>query len=90
MSETEPRTIEHLFDAFLGAPKPDQPDREALIDNPLTPFGGGLTGKLIRTVSRADVAPVDGDGRGGSVIRTVSFLGSCGSAIQRPGGHSQA
>jgi len=40
MSETEPRTIEDLFDAFLGAAKPDQPDREALIDNPLTPFGG--------------------------------------------------
>jgi hypothetical protein len=55
----------------------------ALVVRALTPFGGGLTGKLIRTVSRADVAPVDGDGRGGSVIRTVSFLGSFGSAMTR-------
>jgi hypothetical protein len=54
----------------------------ALVVRALTPFGGGLAGKLIRTVSRADVAPVDGDGRGGRVIRTVSFLGSCGSAMR--------
>jgi len=40
MSDTDPRTIEDLFDAFLGITKPDQADRAALIDNPLTPFGG--------------------------------------------------
>ena len=36
----EARTIEDLFNAFLGVAKPDQPDRAALTDNPLTPFGG--------------------------------------------------
>jgi G3E family GTPase len=40
MSDTDPRTIEDLLDAFLGVAKPDQADRAALIDNPLTPFGG--------------------------------------------------
>jgi G3E family GTPase len=40
MFETDPRTISDLFDAFLGVAKPDQADRAALIDNPLTPFGG--------------------------------------------------
>ena len=29
-----------LFDAFLGTPSPDRPDRAALADNPLVPFGG--------------------------------------------------
>jgi hypothetical protein len=29
-----------LFDAFLGRTNPDKPDRAALIDNPLIPFGG--------------------------------------------------
>ena len=55
----------------------------ALVVRALTPFGGGLMGKLMRTVSRAEVAPVDGDGRGGRVIRTVSFFGSCGSAMRK-------
>lgn len=32
--------IEELFHAFLSATAPDRPDRLALIDNPLTPFGG--------------------------------------------------
>ena len=27
-------------DPFLGVARPDQPDRAALTDNPLTPFGG--------------------------------------------------
>ena len=36
----EERTIRDLFDAFLGVAKPDQADRAALTDNPLTPFGG--------------------------------------------------
>jgi G3E family GTPase len=29
-----------LFDAFLNRSAPDQPDRTALLDNPLVPFGG--------------------------------------------------
>jgi G3E family GTPase len=35
-----PRTITALFDAFLGRIAPDQPDRAAIEDNPLVPFGG--------------------------------------------------
>ena len=35
-----PTTISGLFDAFLGAPQVDRPDRAALVDNPLVPFGG--------------------------------------------------
>ncbi len=34
------RTVSDLFDAFVGVAKPDQPDRAALTDNPLVPFGG--------------------------------------------------
>jgi G3E family GTPase len=34
------RTIRELFEAFLGAAAPDRPDRTALTDNPLVPFGG--------------------------------------------------
>jgi G3E family GTPase len=34
------RTIRELFAAFLGTPAPDRPDRAALTDNPLVPFGG--------------------------------------------------
>jgi hypothetical protein len=48
-------------------------------------FDGGRTGKFIRTVSRAPL-PVAGGwsmGSGGKVMRTVSFLGSLGSAIRR-------
>jgi hypothetical protein len=29
-----------LFDAIVGVSAPDRPDRAALIDNPLVPFGG--------------------------------------------------
>ena len=29
-----------LFDAFLDRTAPDRPDRSALLDNPLIPFGG--------------------------------------------------
>ena len=36
----EARVIDDLFNAFLGVARPDQPDRAALTDNPLTPFGG--------------------------------------------------
>jgi G3E family GTPase len=34
------RTVRNLFDAFLGVAAPDQPDRTALTENPLIPFGG--------------------------------------------------
>jgi G3E family GTPase len=34
------RTVRELFEAFLGAPAIDRPDRTALTDNPLVPFGG--------------------------------------------------
>ncbi len=34
------RKVSDLFDAFIGVPKSDQPDRAALADNPLVPFGG--------------------------------------------------
>jgi G3E family GTPase len=38
--DLDPGAVRRLFDAFLGAGGPDQPDRAALIDNPLVPFGG--------------------------------------------------
>jgi G3E family GTPase len=38
--DLDPSAVQKLFDAFLGASKPDQPDRAALLDNPLVPFGG--------------------------------------------------
>jgi G3E family GTPase len=38
--DIEPRVIRELFNAFLGRVNSDQPDRDALIDNPLVPFGG--------------------------------------------------
>jgi G3E family GTPase len=34
------RTVRELFEAFLGKVAPDRPDRAALTDNPLVPFGG--------------------------------------------------
>ncbi len=34
------RTVRELFEAFLGAAAPDRPDRAALVNNPLIPFGG--------------------------------------------------
>jgi G3E family GTPase len=34
------RAVRELFEAFLGVAGPDRPDRAALIDNPLIPFGG--------------------------------------------------
>jgi G3E family GTPase len=33
-------TVRELFEAFLGVAAPDRPDRTALTDNPLVPFGG--------------------------------------------------
>jgi G3E family GTPase len=38
--DIEPSTIQGLFQTFLGTPAIDQPDRAALVDNPLVPFGG--------------------------------------------------
>jgi len=38
--DIEEQTIRSLFDAFLNTARPDQPDRAALLDNPLVPFGG--------------------------------------------------
>ena len=34
------RTVAELFEAFIGNAAPDRPDRAALTDNPLIPFGG--------------------------------------------------
>jgi G3E family GTPase len=34
------RTVRELFGAFLGRVAPDRPDKAALMDNPLVPFGG--------------------------------------------------
>ncbi|HLA19847.1 MAG TPA: GTP-binding protein [Pseudolabrys sp.] len=34
------RTVRELFEAFIGTTAPDRPDRAALTDNPLVPFGG--------------------------------------------------
>jgi len=35
-----PATIRGLFDAFVGSAAVDRPDRAAIMDNPLVPFGG--------------------------------------------------
>jgi G3E family GTPase len=34
------RTLREMFEAFLNKAAPDRPDRAALADNPLVPFGG--------------------------------------------------
>jgi G3E family GTPase len=34
------RTVREMFEAFIGNAAPDRPDRAALADNPLVPFGG--------------------------------------------------
>jgi G3E family GTPase len=38
--DLDPDAVRKLFEAFVGASAPDQPDRAALLDNPLVPFGG--------------------------------------------------
>jgi G3E family GTPase len=38
--DLEPEAVTKLFDAFVNRSAPDRPDRAALIDNPLIPFGG--------------------------------------------------
>jgi G3E family GTPase len=38
--DVEPRTIRELFAAFLGTIAADRPDAQAIVDNPLIPFGG--------------------------------------------------
>ena len=40
LCDLDPRAIKDLFDAFLGTGAIDRPDRAALLDNPLVPFGG--------------------------------------------------
>jgi G3E family GTPase len=40
MRDTDPDAIRKLFAAFLGQTAIDQPDRAALTQNPLVPFGG--------------------------------------------------
>jgi len=40
VNDIEERAIKDLFNAFLGLAQVDKPDRAALTDNPLTPFGG--------------------------------------------------
>ena len=45
LKDMEPRFVEGLWQAFTGEVRPDQPDRAALIDNPLKPStSGGLLG----------------------------------------------
>jgi G3E family GTPase len=38
--DLEPEAVTGLFEAFLNRSAPDRPDRAALVDNPLIPFGG--------------------------------------------------
>jgi G3E family GTPase len=38
--DIDEKAVRALFDAFLNTPAPDTPDRAALLDNPLVPFGG--------------------------------------------------
>jgi len=38
--DIEPRAVRELFAAFTASAAPDRPDATALLDNPLTPFGG--------------------------------------------------
>ncbi len=38
--DIDPGKIRELFDAFLGQSVAERPDRAALLDNPLVPFGG--------------------------------------------------
>lgn len=38
--DLDPRSVDDLFRAFLGRSAVDRPDRAALLDNPLVPFGG--------------------------------------------------
>ena len=45
LRDMEPRFVEGLWQAFTGEVRPDQPDRAALVDNPLKPSSsGGLLG----------------------------------------------
>jgi G3E family GTPase len=38
--DLEPEAVTRLFDAFVKRAAPDRPDVDALVDNPLIPFGG--------------------------------------------------
>lgn len=41
--DLEPKVVGELFAAFVGVAAPDRPDRAALTDNPLVPFGGAAS-----------------------------------------------
>ncbi len=43
--DLEPSVIQRLFEAFLGVPSVDTPDRAAITDNPLAP--PGLSGNAL-------------------------------------------
>jgi hypothetical protein len=56
--DLDPDAVKRLFDAFLGASAPDQPDRAALLGNPLVPFGGPRSLiSIITANSRALLTP---------------------------------
>jgi len=38
--DLQEQRVRELFEAFIGTAAPDRPDRQALTDNPLVPFGG--------------------------------------------------
>ncbi len=40
MRDGDPRAVRELFAAFLAEAAPDRPDRSAILDSPLVPFGG--------------------------------------------------
>jgi G3E family GTPase len=42
LKDMEPQVVQALYDAFLGVPRADQPDKAALTDNPLAIPGLGL------------------------------------------------
>ncbi|MFX6006701.1 GTP-binding protein, partial [Acinetobacter baumannii] len=42
LKDMEPQVVQALYDAFLGVPRADQPDKAALTDNPLARPGLGL------------------------------------------------
>jgi hypothetical protein len=42
LKDMEPGFVEGLWNAAMGIPAPDRPDRQALTDNPLAAKQGGL------------------------------------------------
>ncbi|MFL6530761.1 MAG: hypothetical protein ACJ8KX_09855 [Chthoniobacterales bacterium] len=71
-------------DGFTGAAGGVGADDTTRLGSSGRRLPGGFGGKFSRTSARASsvaAPPFDVDGRGGRVIRTVSFLGSFGSLI---------